>query len=266
MGTVDLMTRSDLSMLSAYQPTAQKAKHIKQTPLVQNAYMNNLLNTALTPDPGSNATSGNDDLDMLFSFIISLSALRNIASDDDDSMPNFDTSGMLMSSLFSSLSGSQNSDAGVGTGAAGDSNVAPVTGRNAASVAQGVLGQSAASLMSSQRVPMDKGIPTDVCCANFVSACLVNAGQLPASAHTNGVSELKSTLLNRGWHTVSRSNAKPGDVCIVEPGKHTEIVASNDNGRITLIGSNNTQGGSGPQVVSYDKWTGNQGGVTFLSP
>lgn len=265
MGTVDLMTRNDLSMLSAYQPTAQRAKHIKQTPLVQNAYMNNLVNTALTPDPGSNATSGSDDLDMLFSFIISLSALRNIASDDDDGMPNLDTSGMLMSCLFSSLAGSQNSETGVGTSAPGDSNVAPVGGGNPAGIAQGVRGQSAASLMASQRVPMDRGIPTDVCCANFVSACLVKAGLLPASAHTNGVAQLKSTLLNRGWHSVSRSNAKPGDVCIVEPGKHTEIVAKNDNGRITLIGSNNTQGGSGPQVVKYDTWTGNQGNVTFLS-
>ncbi|MFS2021823.1 hypothetical protein ACEN88_35330, partial [Massilia sp. CT11-108] len=72
-------------------------------------------------------------------------------------------------------------------------------------------------------------------------------------------------LKGDGWRTVSRGEAKPGDICIVGDDEHVEIVASNENGRITLIGSNNTQGGSGPQVVSYDTYTGNRSDVTFLS-
>lgn len=152
-----------------------------------------------------------------------------------------------------------------GTGQHGDLNVKQAGSGNPAGIAEGLLHTSASSIMQNQQVPMDKGIPTDVCCANFASACLVKAGEIPQSQHTNSVSTLSSELKGDGWHNESRSEAKPGDVCIVGSDEHVEIVASNDNGRITLVGSNNTDGGSGPQAVSYDNWTGNQGDVQFLS-
>jgi hypothetical protein len=160
---------------------------------------------------------------------------------------------------------SSGSGSGGGTGQQGDLNVKRAGSGNPAGIAEGLLNTSAASIMQNQQVPMDKGIPTDVCCANFASACLVKAGELPDSQHTNSVGTLAGELKGDGWHNESRSQAKPGDVCIVGGDEHVEIVASNDNGRITLVGSNNTDGGSGPQVVSYDNWTGNQGDVQFLS-
>jgi hypothetical protein len=64
---------------------------------------------------------------------------------------------------------------------------------------------------------------------------------------------------------VSRNEATPGAVCIKGGDQHVELVAKNENGTVTLIGSNN-QGGSGPQVVSYDGSTGNKGDVEFLVP
>lgn len=152
-----------------------------------------------------------------------------------------------------------------GSGQQGDMNVKRAGSGNPAGIAEGLLDTSAANIMQNQQVPMDKGIPTDVCCANFASACLVKAGELPDSQHTNSVGTLAGELKGDGWHDESRSQAKPGDVCIVGGDEHVEIVASNDNGRITLVGSNNTDGGSGPQVVSYDNWTGNQDDVQFLS-
>lgn len=163
--------------------------------------------------------------------------------------------------------GRQSSGGGSAAGSAqqGDSNVKRAGSGNPAGIAEGLLNTSAANIMQNQQVPMDKGIPTDVCCANFASACLVKAGELPDSQHTNSVGTLAGELKGDGWHDVSRSQAKPGDVCIVGGDEHVEIVASNDNGRITLVGSNNTDGGSGPQVVSYDSWTGNQDDVQFLS-
>jgi hypothetical protein len=160
---------------------------------------------------------------------------------------------------------SSGGSSGGGTGQQGDLNVKRAGSGNPAGIAEGLLNTSASNIMQNQQVPMDKGIPTDVCCANFASACLVKAGELPESQHTNSVGTLDSELKGDGWHDESRSQAKPGDVCIVGGDEHVEIVASNDNGRITLVGSNNTEGGSGPQVVSYDNWTGNQGDVQFLS-
>jgi hypothetical protein len=147
----------------------------------------------------------------------------------------------------------------------GDLKVGPLGARNPAGVAQGLLGHSAQSIMDGQQVPMNRGVNPRECCANFASACLVKAGYLSPSDHTDRVSDLRSTLLQKGWHVVSRNEATPGAVCIKGGDQHVELVAKNENGTVTLIGSNN-QGGSGPQVVSYDGSTGNKGDVEFLVP
>jgi hypothetical protein len=101
-------------------------------------------------------------------------------------------------------------------------------------------------------------------CANFVSSMLARVGAIKSSSRTLGVANLSSTLENDyHWKRVSLKDAKPGDVWIVcqypcpPKEQHTEIVSSNDNGHVTLIGSNNTS--SSMQVVGYDSYSANAG-------
>ena len=143
------------------------------------------------------------------------------------------------------------SGAGGGGGAGGAGGIAsqagePVSGphANAAAVAEQYLGQNASSLRSdrSDNLPMQAGVPTNVCCANFVSAVLVEAGQLPAGQQTAGVQELKQTLHANGWTQVPMSEARRGDV-VIQQGEwsngrrasHTVLVS----GPGQTIGSNN---------------------------
>jgi hypothetical protein len=162
----------------------------------------------------------------------------------------------------------ENGDAPLAGGAQGMPGMTGMTGGsgNTVGIAQSLLGKSAATVVSSQAVPMQKGVSTCEDCANFVSAVLVKAGKLPKNQQTITVRQLHSELKSDGWKQVNHNNAKPGDVCIVGDDQHVEIVASNDNGKITLIGSNNTDHGTGPQVVSYDKGAGNKSDVVFLAP
>ena len=101
-------------------------------------------------------------------------------------------------------------------------------------------------------------------CANFVSSMLARTGAIHSSSRTLNVGDLSGTLQNDyHWKKVSLKDAKPGDVWIVDqspspPGEqHTEIVSSNSNGHVTLIGSNNIN--SGMQTVGYDSYSANAG-------
>lgn len=120
---------------------------------------------------------------------------------------------------------------------------------NAYDVARQYLGQNASSLKVDQSddLPMNANVPSNVCCANFVSAVLTEAGQLPAGLHTDSVDQLDSTLRGRGWTPVSPAEARPGDVVIVQGGgvSHTEIYAGNGK----MIGSNNVNA-DGSQRIS----------------
>ncbi|MFM0670885.1 hypothetical protein [Paraburkholderia sediminicola] len=153
---------------------------------------------------------------------------------------------------------------GSAASAGGGSNVTSVGSGNPASIAEKLRGQSAASIKADQAVPMTNNAPNNECCANFVSAVLQKAGELSGSQHTVSVAQLSSELRKDGWHVVSRSQAKPGDVCIEGGDQHTELVASNSHGKITLIGSNNTSAAGHPQVVSYDSYTGNLSNAVYL--
>src|SRR3546814_7803516 len=84
---------------------------------------------------------------------------------------------------------------------------------------------------------MESWVPNDVNCANFVTAVLQDAGLI--NWHDNTVAGTSSRLQAEGWTVVPASQAKPGDVCILNYGGHVELVASNNNGDIKLIGSNN---------------------------
>ncbi|MGL6234785.1 MAG: CHAP domain-containing protein [Segniliparus sp.] len=127
----------------------------------------------------------------------------------------------------------------------------------AADVAKGYLGRNASDLKGAG-IGMDPGIPSDICCANFVSAVLRQSGQI--DWHTNGVADLSARLQAQGWHV--SSNPPPGAVAIINGSQHTELVASNNGGHVTLIGSNNING-DGTQRVSYGNPYGN---IVYLVP
>jgi spore coat assembly protein SafA len=135
---------------------------------------------------------------------------------------------------------------------------APVGSNDAASIARRFLGRNASELKRSGDLPMNPNVPSNVCCANFVSAVLQKAGLLPNSLHTDSVNTLESTLRSRGWDAVDPSNAKPGDVVIIryDGGQHTVMVESNKNGKLTLIGSNNVNS-DGSQRISLGSLWGN---------
>ncbi|WP_288919890.1 SafA/ExsA family spore coat assembly protein [uncultured Ottowia sp.] len=126
-------------------------------------------------------------------------------------------------------------------------------GANTAAIAKSFEGRNASELKRSGALPMNPNVPNDVCCANFVSAVLQKNGLLSAGEHTDAVRQLDVTLRRKGWQPVSLANAKPGDVVIMERNgvSHTEIVASNENGKVTLIGSNN-RNADGSQRITYD--------------
>lgn len=156
--------------------------------------------------------------------------------------------------------GSSGSVGGVGGTPAGN-------GSNAYEVARQYLGQNASSLKVNRNddLPMDANVPNNVCCANFVSGVLTEAGQLPAGQHTNSVAQLNSTLRGNGWTQVSPSEARPGDVVIIQGGgvSHTEIYAG--NGR--MIGSNNVNS-DGSQRISENNlsWALDNGAVILRAP
>ncbi|MGH2799127.1 MAG: cupredoxin domain-containing protein [Thermoleophilaceae bacterium] len=135
---------------------------------------------------------------------------------------------------------------------------AEVSGDNPAAIAESLMGVSAAELIRSGVIPMDN-VPTDVCCANFVTAVLQKAGWI--DWHSNSVSsgELESKLKADGWREVTVSEAKPGDVVISNGGGHVVMVGDGDP---AYIGSNNVNP-DGSQSVS----AGGEGGmVKILQP
>ena len=73
---------------------------------------------------------------------------------------------------------------------------------------------------------------------------------------------MASRLQAQGWQRVPASQAKPGDVCILNNGGHIELVASNAGGNVKLIGSNNINA-DGSQQVSYGNPYGN---AWYLTP
>lgn len=138
---------------------------------------------------------------------------------------------------------------------------------NVLEIARKYLGQNASSLKANGQdsLPMDAGVPSNVCCANFVSGVLIEAGQLPANLHTNSVATLNSTLRGQGWTAVPASEAKPGDIVIIQGGgvSHTEIVAGDGK----MIGSNNTNA-DGSQKIGYGNlsWALGKGAVILRAP
>ena len=140
---------------------------------------------------------------------------------------------------------------------------------DAAAIARQFIHRNAAELKRSGDLPMDGSVPSNICCANFVSAVLQRAGLLPDRLHTNGVDQLDSTLRARGWRPVDAAHARPGDVVIIQGGgaSHTVLVESNQNGQLKLIGSNNVNADGTQQVtVGSASWALSHGAVILAPP
>ncbi|MBE1160899.1 LysM peptidoglycan-binding domain-containing protein [Dyella acidiphila] len=139
-----------------------------------------------------------------------------------------------------------------------------VKGSNAAAMAQKYLGRYETDLEAHGIT--QAGVDPSESCANFVSSMLQQAGQI--NWHSINVGDLTSRLQQQGWHKVSLASAKPGDVWIchdINGEDHTEIVASNTNGHVTLIGSNNTPDPNNQQI-NYDNYSASIDGSYILAP
>jgi hypothetical protein len=140
------------------------------------------------------------------------------------------------------------------------------TGSKTIDLAKKYLGRYETDL---QRAGVTLPCPTNESCANFVSSMLVKSGA--SNFRTLGVSALSSGLQARGWRKVPLADAKPGDVwiCLNARGapreQHTELVATNRNGHVTLIGSNNHPVDSNQQI-NYDPSSASIQGSYILAP
>lgn len=148
-----------------------------------------------------------------------------------------------------------------GTGGTGGTSGSGKTGK-AVDLARQYLGRYETDLQAhgiTQRCPPNES------CANFVTSMLHQAGAI--NFRTLGVADLNNRLRAAGWHVVSAKDAKPGDVWICNGAhgeSHTELVASNNNGRVTLIGSNNHPNPSNQQI-NYDTYSASISGSFILS-
>ncbi len=128
---------------------------------------------------------------------------------------------------------------------------APTTGggrgADALAIARSDLGQNISALKVNGNLAalLDKWPGNNVCCANFVSACLQKAGLISKAEHNDNVSGLSNNLAkDPNWQKVDAQHLSPGDVvCFDVPGEghfaHVEMFAGYVNGRPTFIGSNN---------------------------
>ncbi len=132
------------------------------------------------------------------------------------------------------------------------------SGEKAAEIAKKYLGRKSGEINDMANFTHAGGMTNN--CADFVSACLANAGMYKKKPGDASVRILKQHLKEDGWRTVSKAQAKPGDVAIFNGSQHIELVVA--KGGTQLIGSNN-KGNSSTQTVSTD--SGTWGSVEYLS-
>ena len=120
-------------------------------------------------------------------------------------------------------------------------------GAAAITAAKSVLGHNISQLKYSGPLAkyLDKWPGNNVCCANFVSACLQKAGLITHSEHNDNVRGLAANLSrDKNFSKVSSHHMQPGDVvCFDVPGEghyaHVEMFEGYKNGVAQFIGSNN---------------------------
>ncbi len=135
-------------------------------------------------------------------------------------------------------------------GAPGAQQTTGVNGGNAPTgsafdIAKSHLGKNASSLKMEKNgvgSDMEDWVPNNVNCANFVSACLEQAGLITNAQHDNSVMGLQAKLdKDPDFKRVSLQDAKPGDVVSMKTngGQHVVMFAGWKDGKPQFIGSNN---------------------------
>ncbi|MGY0634206.1 LysM peptidoglycan-binding domain-containing protein [Luteimonas sp. A478] len=142
--------------------------------------------------------------------------------------------------------------------------VAGLQGANAAAIAEQFIGRNAGDLKQSNELPMESWVPDNVNCANFVSACLQQAGLINSGQASASVDQLANNLRGAGWQQTPLANAKPGDVVLMQSNgqSHVVLFAGFENGTPKFIGSNNVNS-DGTQRIS---WGGASGNYYLLTP
>lgn len=165
--------------------------------------------------------------------------------------------------------GAAGTTGGVDLNAVGNTGPASLDGTDAASAARHYLGRYQSDL---QRAGVTLDCPTNVSCANFVTSMLVESGQFSSGQFNGGqrlsVHQMSGFLQSQGWQRVPAAQAKPGDVWVCDGAggtSHTELVDSNDAGKVTLIGSNNHPR-PGDQQINRDTYSATMAGSYILAP
>lgn len=142
-----------------------------------------------------------------------------------------------------------------GPGATNNGQAVNGPGGSPFAIAQSHLGKNAGSLKLEKNgvgADMEDWVPNNVNCANFVSACLEQAGQISNSQHHNAVMGLQANLdKDPNFKRVSLQDAKPGDVVSMKTpgGQHVVMFAGWKDGKPQFIGSNNVNS-DGSQRIS----------------
>jgi LysM repeat protein len=122
-------------------------------------------------------------------------------------------------------------------------------------IAMSHLGKNAGSLKYEKTgvgADMEDWVPNNVNCANFVSACLEQAGQIRDSQHSASVMTLQGNLdRDPNFKRVDLKDARPGDVVSMKvgSGQHVVMFAGWKDGKPQFIGSNNINA-DGSQRIS----------------
>lgn len=183
--------------------------------------------------------------------------------------PHIDNPDLIFAGDSLQVSGTGSAAAGgpgptaLGTGAI-SAPVAGVQGGNAAAIAEQFIGRNAGELKRSNELPMESWVPDNVNCANFVSACLRQAGLIHAGQASASVDQLANNLRGAGWQQTPLADARPGDVVLMQSGgqSHVVLFAGFENGTPKFIGSNNINA-DGTQRIS---WGGASGSYYLLTP
>jgi LysM repeat protein len=147
-----------------------------------------------------------------------------------------------------------------GTGGTQGSQATGTTGGNAPTgsafdIAKSHLNKNAGSLKLEKNgvgSDMEDWVPNNVNCANFVSACLEQAGLITNAQHDNSVMGLQAKLdKDPDFKRVSLQDAKPGDVVSfkVGSGQHVVMFAGWKDGKPQFIGSNNVNSDGSQRIT-----------------
>ncbi len=129
--------------------------------------------------------------------------------------------------------------------------------KNAYDVATGYIDRNAADIKmggDTLGLAMEDWVPDDVNCANFVSGCLIAAGQLQMGQGNATARTLADSLGEPQWSSKSLdfSDAEEGDVVLMKTGSQHHIVlfaGRADDGSPLFIGSNNVNGDGSQRIT-----------------